>query len=485
MRWILKVSVVVTAFLFMFGSNIQAEGSKDFLNNDGFRLFFWAEKEQQIKVYANSGEFINVGSSHVGIATGFIRVFRPDGTLHVTYDNSDGSGIAVINNDVEELNGPTGGGSTAGAGYVPGVVAVGAGQEGIWTVTFEYGTYTGSAFPNLLNNAPWTRVANQPGNRRVVLAWDVTVTQGGAGNDGGRAKEGRVYSNDYHSIMNRNGVTSSPVYYVLSRAGFQYEVKFDDVDPWGFPIYSNNIGLVDGNGNGLYRSTGENDFIRSADMSTWDPDQIYLYEPQAEDAGGIINNKIFFNLPDEDMPAMALTTDVWRSNTHTTWLFANPDDAEVTFEGFRVASDNGSGVQCSPNSIETDQGGYFVFELDETGDISLCLDLNNNGSYFDAVDVNITKSVTAGLDSIFWNGLDGLGNAFPDESQITIPYKLSLRAGEIHVMLEDIENDKSYRNWWPFEWRRYWIARANQRRICLYWKFRRRTILGLLGICTI
>jgi len=278
----------------MFGSNIQAEGSKDFLGNDGYRLFFWAERQQQIKVYANSGEFINVGSSHVGVSGGFIRVFRPDGTLHV-----------------------------------------GAGEEGIWTVTFEYATYTGSAFSNLLNSSPWTRIANQPGNRRVVLAWDVTVTQGGAGNDGGRAKEGRVYSNDYHSIMNRNGVTSSPVYYVLSRAGFQYEVRFDDVDPWGFPIYSNNIGLVDGNGNGLYRSTGENDFIRSADMSTWEPNQIYLYEPQAEDAGGIINNKIFFNLPDEDMPATALTTDVWRSNTHTTWLFANPDDAEVTFEGFR------------------------------------------------------------------------------------------------------------------------------------------------------
>ncbi len=440
-RWILKVSVVATAFLFMFGSNIQAEGSKDFLSNDGYRLFFWAEKQQQIKVYANSGEFINVGSSHVGLSGGFIRVFRPDGTLHVTYDNSDGSGIAIINNDIEELNGPTGGGSTAGAGYVPGVVAVGAGQEGIWTVTFEYGTYTGGAFANLLNNSPWTRAANQPGNRRVVLAWDVTVTQGGAGNNGGAAKEGRVYSNDYHSIMNRNGVTSSPVYYVLTKAGFQYEVKFDNVDPWGFPIYSNNIGLVDGNGNALYKSTGENDYIRSANMSNWDPNLTYLYEPQAEDSNGIINNKIFFNTPDVDMPAMAMTTDVWRTNTHTTWLFASPDDASVTFEGFHVEADNGTGVTCTPNSIQTDQGGYFVFELDETGDISLFLDMNNNGSYFDAVDINITKSVTAGLDSIFWDGMDGLGNSFPEGTQLTIPYKLSLRAGEIHVMLEDIEND--------------------------------------------
>jgi len=132
-----------------------------------------------------------------------------------------------------------------------------------------------------------------------------------------------------------------------------------------------------------------------------------LYEPQAEDANGIINNKIFFNTPDEDMPAMAMTTDVWRTNTHTTWLFTSPDDAAVTFEGFRVEADNGTGIQCTPNSIQTGQGGYFVFELDEAGDVSLFLDLNNNGSYFDAIDINITKAVTAGRDSIFWNGLDG------------------------------------------------------------------------------
>ena len=87
-RWVLKVGALSVALLFMFGTNLMAEGSKDFVGYPGYRLFFWAEKQQQIKVYANAGEFINVGSSHVGVSGGFIRVFRPDGTLHSTYDNN-------------------------------------------------------------------------------------------------------------------------------------------------------------------------------------------------------------------------------------------------------------------------------------------------------------------------------------------------------------------------------------------------------------
>lgn len=440
--WILKVGALCAILLFMFGSNLKAEGSKDFVAFPGYRLFFWAERQQQIKVYADAGEFINVGSSHVGVSGGFIRVFRPDGTLHSTYDNlSNNPGLGIINNNLEEIEGPTGGGTTGGAGYEPGVVDVGAGEGGIWTVTLEYPVYRGTAFANLLNNQAWNRIPDQPGNQRVVLAWDVTVTQGGAGNDGGTAREGRVYSNDYHSIMNRNGVTSSPMYYILSRAGFLYEAQFNDVDPWGFPLYSNNVGLVDAFGNPQYRSTGQDDYIRNDDPSSWTPGNIYLYEPQAEDAAGIINNKIFFNSPDEGMPEMALTTDVWRMNTHTTWLFNDPEDAVVRFEDFRVESDNGSGIMCTPNSIQTDQGGYFIYNVDEAGDIVLFLDLNNNGSFLDPIDIQLTTRSQPGLDSIFWDGIDGLGNMLPVGVTTVVPYRLSLRSGEIHIMLEDVEND--------------------------------------------
>ena len=79
---------------------VKGEGSVDFINYPGKRLYLFASQQQQMKVYAGEGEFLNVGASHTGITGGTINVYRPDGTLHTTYDNSGAtSGLAIINND--------------------------------------------------------------------------------------------------------------------------------------------------------------------------------------------------------------------------------------------------------------------------------------------------------------------------------------------------------------------------------------------------
>ncbi|RME09677.1 MAG: hypothetical protein D6816_04135, partial [Bacteroidetes bacterium] len=186
--------------LFLLPSvKLKAEGSKDFFGYPGYRMFLDTRDPQQLKVYANVGEYINVGASHVGIQGGFIAVYRPDGSLHSVFaDTGAVSGKAIIFNSIQELNGPTGGGTLGGPGYDPGVVQVQTGEEGIWTVIFDYPSYSNAGFNNILNNDPWTRANNQPNSRRVVLAWDITVSQGGAGNDvGSTLLEGRVYSNEH------------------------------------------------------------------------------------------------------------------------------------------------------------------------------------------------------------------------------------------------------------------------------------------------
>ena len=68
-----------------------------------------------------------------------------------------------------------------------------------------------------MNGAPWTRAQNQPTNRRVVLAWDITVSKNLPVNEGGTRVEGRLYSNEYVSIVQNNGFVTSPVFYVLSK----------------------------------------------------------------------------------------------------------------------------------------------------------------------------------------------------------------------------------------------------------------------------
>ncbi|MCR9288680.1 MAG: hypothetical protein NXI23_14990 [Bacteroidetes bacterium] len=196
---------MIATFLMVCGiSNIWAEGSKDFRNFDGYRLFLDTRDEQQLKVFANEGEFINVGASHVGILNGFIEVYRPDGTLYSRFDN-DSTDVAVIYNDVQELADPTGGGSLNGNGYKPGVIQVGAREEGVWTVYMAFPNYTTGNFTNILNSDPWTRAVDQPNTPRVILAWDITVSTNMAGNDGGSMIVGRVFSNEYISIINQKG----------------------------------------------------------------------------------------------------------------------------------------------------------------------------------------------------------------------------------------------------------------------------------------
>ena len=107
----------------LFPGFVAAEGSRELVAQKGYRLFLNVQQQQQFKVYAAAGEFIQVGSSHTGVAGGTIRVVRPDGTNHTVFANAGATqGLAVIYNKTQEFAGPTGGGSVNGAGYIPGIV---------------------------------------------------------------------------------------------------------------------------------------------------------------------------------------------------------------------------------------------------------------------------------------------------------------------------------------------------------------------------
>lgn len=447
---LMVIMLLVTGNTFLF-----AEGSINFRNYPGHRLFYNVEQDQQLKVYAADGEFINVGSSHVGINGGTIEVYNPNGELVATFDGS--GNIAIIFNDVEELNGPTG-----GTGYNPGVVPVPIGQGGVWSVRLRYPNPQRQRFESaLFNGDPWTRAANQPNinifDQRVALAWDVTVTQGGAGNNSGTPVSGRLYSNEYISILDGNSQpgaerTTSPTFYVLTRGGYLYQVDFTETDPWGFPILSNSFGLVESDFSPTYMSAGiGGDVIeeggpitRSANPDSWTAGGTFLYEPQAEDFGPISNNKIFFSQPDPNLPTSALVTDINpnRQNTHTTWLLnqvpaEQPGDRPFTFRGILPANGICEGDLVAEEGI----GGHFVFESRLEGQATLLLDLDNNGSFNDPVDRILTQNVGFGADSIRWDGVDGTGAVIPANPNFNFNYNLTVRGGEIHLLLADIENN--------------------------------------------
>ncbi len=426
-------------------SSLWAEGSKDFVNYAGYRMFLDTRDPQQLKVYANAGETINLGSSHLGIEGGFIEVYDPNGVLVATFNNTGTTtGLGIINNNIEEMGGPTGGGTVNGTGYIPATVSVPTGMSGIWTVVFDYPSYSNASFANILNDAPWTRATNQPVSRRVVLAWDITVSQNAAGNMGGNLLEGRVYTNEHISLMNGNSTTTTPLstsprFHVLTKDGYLYRVNINEADPFRFPLSSNSFGLVDGNRNPIYKSKPKSAFTRSNDPASWLPNELYLYEPQAEDVGPLINNKIFFNPPNADLPLSAMVTDIFQSNTHETWLL---DSLEIlSIDSIYFSAQDEFGTPCNPGTIEFTKGGYFVFETNLGGVVTLQLDLNNNGQYGDPEDTTLMGTLNGGLDSLFWDGLNGLGIPIAEQDSFVLNYTGNIRFGELHIAMTDVEGN--------------------------------------------
>jgi len=117
-----------------------------------------------------------------------------------------------------------------------------------------------------------------------------------------------------------------------------------------------------------------------------------------------------------------------------------PEQTEArpfTFSGILPA--NGT---CSGDLVaEEGAGGNFIFEARIAGQAFLSLDLDNNGSFDDPTDLLLTKNVRFGVDSIFWDGTDGTGAIIPANPNFDFNFNLTVRGGEIHVLLADIENN--------------------------------------------
>ncbi len=439
----LSLCLILAMFVATPFSDLAAEGSKDLAESAGYRLFLDTRDTQQLKVYANVGEFLNIGSSHLGIEGGFITVYRPDGTMAMLIDGSNGNEGIIFNKAMEDA-GPTGGGSTNGAGYEPAVLEVGSDEAGIWTVYFGYPTYSSTDFPNILNSAAWTRATDQPKTPRVVLAWDVTVTKQNAGNYGGQPIFGRVYANELILIINQNGYHTSPSFHVLTKQGFIFKIEFHDADPFRFPISSNSSGFVKHDFLPVYSSQPRSMIVKSDDPATWTSGSYYLYEPQAEDYGNglIINNKIFFNYPNDDMPSTAKNTDVFRENTHETWLKINPLITTLDINDVQLLSANNSAPPCPQGILEVGSGAIFNFNSNLSGTAILKLDINKDGDFEDSIDRILYQQIQIGNNNVFWETKDGEGHDLPTDINIAIDYEITMRGGESHVLLTDVENNQ-------------------------------------------
>lgn len=170
----------------LYPSSAPASSSRA---NIDWRIDFYGNlilRRTLLKVYANQGEYILLGSSAVGVSNGNIRVYNAGGvsgsigseTIPSASDFlcTSQAGRGVISTRSQELNGPraiSGGGNPNG--YIPCYYQ--APSTGVYDIVF-YGPDGGNAANNILPTGEinLTNPTNFNADQGTsVAAWDVTV----------------------------------------------------------------------------------------------------------------------------------------------------------------------------------------------------------------------------------------------------------------------------------------------------------------------
>ncbi|MGB7443835.1 MAG: isopeptide-forming domain-containing fimbrial protein [Coleofasciculaceae cyanobacterium] len=394
------VGSLALALNFASTQPVAAEGSIDLIENGGDRPFLefrtddtsGVQRQTVIKVYAEAGETLNLGSSATGLGQGNINFRRPDGT-----PDSCGPGVGLIANLTEEQAGP-------GAGYAPCQVPVD--QTGIWEIDFVSPNPNSDADPASRGvNQEWTQLDNVG----YVSAWDVTVQ-----NANGAEVLGRAYANYMALNLGSNNRSLNSVAYILTEIGFLYRINLNGLDPFGFIFFANNKGFRDGGGNPLFRSV--------------ELDEANFHNPSTPDTADDVTFKLFFNPPNTDLP---LTDQP--SPSGTTWLGNVPPPipfaADLAFET----------QAAPPNQNDSPLEGEFVFNTN-AADINylVTIDLDDNPTFGSAGDVVLTGQTQAGENRIDWDLLDTKGN--PIAAGSTLRARVSLIVGDVHLPILDPEN---------------------------------------------
>ncbi|MBO9732900.1 MAG: DUF11 domain-containing protein [Chitinophaga sp.] len=370
-------------------------------------------------VYAKVGEVIYVGSSAQGIGTGTTRLTAPNGNA---YNTSNSTTVGRINNRAEELLGPS---ALAVGGYNGYSRTVQTGEQGIWTIEFDppntSATALGNGFSPPAANAAWT-IANQTAvsTLALIVAWDVTVASVGI------PQSGRTFLN----IFTGNAGTASSAFYgkfnVLTKDGFTYTAASNGIQPFLFAFFVNNKGTRDrATGVPVYKSVDLNSVVSANGAYSF-------HNPTLPDDATNITQKLFYNTPDNTLPANA---PVWVNGAaSTTWLISTPVTPVVSQVFF-------TGREGTPGRAGTPplNGGYVHFTANQNGNFKISIDVNNNGSTNDPIDRIITGSSVAGDNAILWDGKDGLGTDVANGANINI--SVVLYSGEVHFPYMDVENN--------------------------------------------
>jgi len=205
-----------------------------------------------LKVYANQGEYILLGSSAVGVGSGNISVYNPgrvsDSIGSETIPNTadfvctSQAGRGFISSRQQELSGPRAiSGPGNPNGYIPCYYQ--APSTGVYDIVF-YGPDGGGSSTN---GAPTGDINLSSGNNfgtqqgTSVAAWDVTVRS--SDQTSTTDLNGRLFSYYLALFTGNNGRYLNFPVYPITTDGFRYKVELRGTDPNGFVLYGNQTGF--------------------------------------------------------------------------------------------------------------------------------------------------------------------------------------------------------------------------------------------------
>lgn len=410
--------------LMLLSSNLLfAEGSKDLypLGVEGLRGLIRDDTPHY--VYAEAGETITLASSASNIGdTPGLTMYRPDGT-QVIFSYTAGEGR--INNRAAELAGPLLIGEMPNVTdkYKPLYYTVQPGEKGIFRVIFNRRAFTNPAplATQNLADGEWTW------ENSTVAAWDISVI-----NTANNAFiKGRVYMNGLSLSVRSTLYSPHPnpfpgihgTTYIRTNDGYTYRIGWNGMNGLDFVFFSNNKGLLErATGAAAYRSARGNQVAWSTTSGS--STQYTLHSYNIADTDDYVTHKIFYNLPDPNLPESSIGMVPGVNATganNTTWL--NNTSALV----YLISNLQLTGYSTSKN-IEFDTNA-------PPSNYKITISSPTNAF----PPVELTGISSANHNSIPWNSRDDNGNPVPP-GQLKIEVELeNVLAGEVHFPMSDVE----------------------------------------------
>ena len=427
---------------------VRAEGSRDLFPSDAPANanrgnILWrgdsaggSKRRTLLRVFANQGEYILVGSSAVGVGSGNIEIYDP-GTVTGAAGNESipstanadfvcssqrtgqpsGTGNGFIANRTQELAGPQsidGTGNTNG--YTP--CDYQAPTTGIYYVAIygPSGKNNNTDSPNQGVEPDISQVNTGTNQNTGISAWDVTVRDSVSSTTD---LNGRLHTYFINMNLGANGRQLYSDLYPITIDGYRYQIDLNGLDPFGFRIFGNLLGNLDSDGESpLYHDViGTNGSIDN---------------PEGGTSSAPPQFPIFFNQLDDEVLSYLQVYDPLTGLEIGTGFAASPITPVVSTPTY---SGNVSGNKSTVN-----QGGTFSFESNISGVYEIII--SRDGVDFDptTLENRVMRGLmsSGGTQTVEWDGLDNAGEPFPVGD---FNYRVQVHAGEYHFPISDAENN--------------------------------------------